>query len=118
MRSRCALLSVKWNSDDSATNNQCSAMLIRSEKVYNLVCFCLFVKQRLGPGRDKDIPGHRSSGKIRVASRRCTAAPVSPYGGEKKYGLPLFTFFRPPCPAFSFADVDTYGLVMCIIANN
>ena len=43
-----ALLSVKWNSDDSATSFQCSAKLIRSAKVYNCVCFaCL----RLSPGR-------------------------------------------------------------------
>ena len=29
----CALLSVKWNSDDSATSFQCSAKLIRSAKL-------------------------------------------------------------------------------------
>ena len=43
------------------------------------VCF----KLRLSPGRvhrawDKDISGYRSSGKIRVASRRCTTVPVMP----------------------------------------
>ena len=36
--------------------------------------------------------------------------PVAPPGGEKKYKLPLFTLFRPLCPAFSFADVDTYAI--------
>ena len=46
MRSRCALLSVKWNSDDSATNFQCSAMLT----VVKLCVFCLFVNLRLSPG--------------------------------------------------------------------
>ena len=28
-----------------------------------------------------------------------------------KYYLPLFTLFRPLCPAFSFADVD---IIMCL----
>ena len=28
----------------------------------------------------------------------------------EKYQLPLFTLFRLLCPAFSFADVDTYGI--------
>ena len=44
--------------------------------------FSLFVKLRLGPGRVragiKYIPGYRSLGKIRVASRRCIAVPVAP----------------------------------------
>ena len=35
----CAPLSVKWNSDDSATSFQCSAKLIRSAKLLNFVCF-------------------------------------------------------------------------------
>ena len=77
-------------------------------KIVKLCVFCLFVKLRLSPGRGKDIPGNRSPGKIRVASRRCTAVPVAPPGGEENYWLPLFTLFRPLCPAFSFADVDTY----------
>ena len=69
-----ALPSVKWNSDDSAASFQCSAKLIRSPKC---CVFCLFVKLQLSPGHvegpDKDmIPGYRSSGKIRVASRRYT----------------------------------------------
>ena len=78
-------------------------------KIVKLCVFCLFVTLRLSPGqimgRDKDIPGYRSSGKIRVASRRCTSCAP---GGEKNYWLPLFTLFRPLCPAFSFADVDTW----------
>ena len=54
------------------------------------------------------MPGasYRSSGKIRVASRWCTTVPVAPLAAGKKE-LPLF---RPLCPAFSFADVDTYGI--------
>ena len=111
----CALLSVKWNVDDSATSFTCSAKLVRSAKSatyrYNqghwfwncefrnstrspcdramylfVKCcvFCLFVKPRRA--RDKgDIRGYRSSGKIRVASRRCTTVPVVPPGGVKKY---------------------------------
>ena len=74
---------------------------------------CLFeAATQSGPhkGRDKDIPGYRSLGKIRVASRRCTAVPVAPPVGDTKYGLLLFTFFRPLCPAFSFADVNTYDI--------
>ena len=65
----CALLSVKWNSDDSATTFQCSAKLIRSAKLKNGVCFGLFVPRR---ARVKDILGYRSSGKIGVASRPTT----------------------------------------------
>ena len=55
-RSRCALLSVKWNSDESATSFHCSSKLMRS------VC---------------------DTGKIRVASRRCTTVPFAPHGCEK-----------------------------------
>ena len=37
----------------------------------------------------------------------------APPGGEKKkYQLQLFTLFRPLCPAFSFAEVDTYGVAI------
>ena len=54
-------------------------------------------------GRDKDIPGYHSSGKIRVASRRCTAVPVAPLVVKKV----LTTAFY----AFSSADVDTYAEV-------
>ena len=68
MSSRCALLSVKWYSDDSATRFQSSAKLIRSEKIVKFGVFCLFVKLRLSPGRGKVIPGYRISGKIRVGS--------------------------------------------------
>ena len=90
----CALLSVKWNSDDSATSFQCSAKLIRSAKLYNYVCFGLFVPRR---PRVKDIPGYRSSGKIDVDSRRCTRVPVAPPGVGKNtnsrffvHSVPLF----------------------------
>ena len=46
----------------------------------NLFCKMVCVLPVLtysGPrrARDKDIPGYCSSGKIRVASRRCTTAP-------------------------------------------
>ena len=44
---------------------------------------------RVGPGimtaRDNDSPGYRSSGKIRLASRRCTTVPVALGGWCKKY---------------------------------
>ena len=68
------LCPASWNSGDSAASFQCSAKLIRSAKC---CVFCLFVKLQLSPGHvegpDKDmIPGYRSSGKIRLASRRCT----------------------------------------------
>ena len=55
MRSRCALFSVKWNSDDSATSFHCSTKLIRSYicKSVKLCVFCLFVQLRLSPGRVK-----------------------------------------------------------------
>ena len=33
-----------------------------------------------------------------------------------KYKLPLFTLFRSLCPAFAFADVDTYERYTCVIA--
>ena len=78
----CTLLSVKWNSDDSATSFQCLAKLIRCVIFFNFYVFCLFVKLRLSPGRigprDKDIPGYRNSGTIRVASIRCTKVSVAP----------------------------------------
>ena len=51
----CALLSVKLNSNDSATSIQCSTKLIRSAKLSDCVSFaCLFVPRGV---RDKDIPG-------------------------------------------------------------
>ena len=43
---------------------------------------------------------------------RCT--PLRPLAVGKTYKLPLFTLFRPLCPAFSFADVDTYDIVRLI----
>ena len=42
--------------------------------------FGLFVPRR---ARVKDIPGYRRSGKIGVASRRCTTLPVAPLVAEK-----------------------------------
>ena len=76
-----SLFSVEWNSADSATSFQWSAKLIRSAKLYNFVCFAslLSCDLALGPGIIKDIPGYRSSGKIRVDSTNCTP------GGGKKY---------------------------------
>ena len=38
-----------------------------------------------------------------------TTVPVAHPGGEKNTKVPLFTLFRPACPAFSFVDVDTYA---------
>ena len=53
-------------------------------KIVKCCVFCLFVKLRLslGPRRapDKDIRDC-SSGKICVASRRCTIIPIAPPGG-------------------------------------
>ena len=71
----CALLSVKWTSDDLATSFHCSAKIIRSAKLdkFGVGLFCLFAKSWPRSSRDKDrIPGYRCSGTIRVASRRCT----------------------------------------------
>ena len=44
--------------------------------------------------RDKDTPGYRSWGKIRVASRRCTSVPVpvAPPGGEKLLTTAFYAF--------------------------
>ena len=38
----CALFSVKWYSDDSATSFPCSAKLIPSSNLSNIVCFACF----------------------------------------------------------------------------
>ena len=79
-------------------------------KIVKCCVFCLFVKMRLGPGiKISRVVGYRSSGKIHLASRRCTTVPVAPPGGGGKCELQLFTLFRLLCPAFSFADVDTYA---------
>ena len=94
----CALVSVKWNSDDSATIFPCSAKLIRSAKLKKYVCFGLFVPSR---ARVKDIPGYHSSGKIGVASRRCTTVPVAPPGGrEKNTNSRFLRFFARSVPLF------------------
>ena len=104
MRPRCALLSVKWNSDDSATSSQCSAKLIRSAKpttyqghhwFWNWVAIW---------------PCHVSVCKKKIVfclfvccyNTRCA------HWRYEKYWIPHFTLFRPRYPAFSFADVDTY----------
>ena len=51
-------------------------------------------------GRDKDIPGYYCSGKIRVASRRCTAVPVAPPGGDKITDYRFLRFFVSYGPLF------------------
>ena len=51
-------------------------------KSVNKCVFCLRLSQRRV--RDR-IPGYRSSGKIRVASRRCNTVPLAPPSGEKMY---------------------------------
>ena len=96
-------------------------------KMVTFCGFCLFVKLRLSPGRvgtlDKDIPGYRNSVKILVASIRSTKAPVAPpWRWDKNTNSRFSRFFvrsvplfRSLCPAFSFADVDTY--VYIITAN-
>ena len=42
---------------------------------------------------------------------------VAPPSGEKKYQLPLFTLFRPLCPAFLFTDVDTYDMCKTLVST-
>ena len=84
--------------------------LCKNVKIYGVCFACLSIAATLsGPRRaqDKDIPGYRCSGKIRLTSIRCSTVPVAP-PAVKKYKLQLCTLFRPLCPAFSFADVDTY----------
>ena len=99
----CTLLSVKSNSDDSATSFLSWAKLIRSAKLLNCV-FCLFVKLRLSLGRigtrDKDIPDCRNSGKIHVPSRRWTEAPDAPPWWWKKHNSRFLRFFVRSVPLF------------------
>ena len=82
-------------------------------KVVKLCVFCLFVKLRLSLGRewtrDKDIPDYRNCGKIHVPSRPCTEVPVAPPGGGKNTNS---RFFVHSVPLFSFADVDTYAILL------
>ena len=101
---KCALLSVKWNSDHSATSFQCSTKLIRSAKsaTYRYhkgttsKMWCVFPCR----AQDKDIPGYRSSSKIRVAPRRCTTEPVAPLGGGKNTNSSFLRFFVRSVPLF------------------
>ena len=83
-------------------------------KIVKFCVFCLFVKLRLSPGRvgprDKDIPGYLNSGKIHVASRRCTKVQVVPPWRWKKILTPAFY-------AFSYADVDTYDQISHVLLN-
>ena len=65
MRSRCSLLSVKWNSDDSGTSFQCSAKLIRCAKSCKMLCFSPG-RNGTGSDRDRHIPRYCSSCKMRV----------------------------------------------------
>ena len=73
-----------------------------------VVCFGLFVPRR---ARVKDIPGYRSSGKIGVLCLDDVLQNQLRPWWWKKYELPLFS---PLCPAFLFAEVDTYGNVLNI----
>ena len=58
-------------------------VLGKDNSLCKIVCVlaCLF---RRGRARVKDIPGYRCSGKIGVASRRCTTVSVAPPGGGEK----------------------------------
>ena len=73
-------------------------------KIVKLCVFCLFVKLRLSPGRVegpyKDIPGYRSSGKIRVVSRGCTKVPITPPGGGENTNSRFLRFFVRSVPFF------------------
>ena len=65
----CALFSVKWNLDDSATSFPCSAKQIPTSNLENVVCFACLLScdlVRTARARDKDIQGYRSSDKIPV----------------------------------------------------
>ena len=73
-------------------------------KIMKLCVLPVCLLPRLSPGR-VGLGIEDCSGKIRLASRRCTTVLVAPLA-VKKYKLP---FFRPLCPAFSFADVDTHA---------
>ena len=67
-------------------------------------------------GRDKDIPGYRSSGKISVASRRCTAVPVAPPGGElKKTDYRFSRFFVRPIPLFRSLMLTPMSLIVIFL---
>ena len=58
---------------------------------------CVLPATQSGPhqGSDKYISGYHSSGKIRVASRRCTAVSVAPPGGETSTDSRFFVLSVP-----------------------
>ena len=63
--------------------------------------------------KKRRIPGYRSSGKIHVSHLSIgEVLSCAPWRWENIL-TPTFTLFRPLCPAFSFADVDTYGEGLC-----
>ena len=63
-------------------------------RIVKCCVFCMFVKLQLSPWRvglrDKDIPGYRNSGKILVASRRCTSC--APWRREKILTPAFYSF--------------------------
>ena len=73
-------------------------------KIVKFCVFRLFVQLRLNPGRigprDKDIPGYRNSGKIRVPSKQCIKVPVVPPGGGKNTNSRFLRFFVRSVPRF------------------
>ena len=86
-------------------------------KIVKCCVFCLFVKLRLSPGREapgvtnlvyressleKDIPGYRSSGKIRVASLRCTTVPFAPPGVGENTKSRFLRYFVRSVPVFRY----------------
>ena len=72
-----------------------------------VLCRCDLSGQRRA--RDNDIPGYRSSDKIRLPSRRCTIVPVAPIGGVKSTNSRFLRFFVRSVTVFLFAGVDTYA---------
>ena len=61
--------------------------------------------------RDNDITGYRSSGKIRLASRRCTTVPIAPLGGVKSTNSCFLRFFVRSVPLFkASAHLEIYPL--------
>ena len=97
----CSASSGNQTTRQPASSAQQSKFALQNCKIWCLVA------------RDKDIPGYRSSGKIHVASLRCTTVPVATPGGGKDTNSSFLCFFI-RSPAFSFADVDTYDMYVCL----
>ena len=77
----CSASSGNQTTQQPASSAQQSKFALQNCKIW-----CLLA-------RDKDIPGYRSSGKIHVASLRCTTVPVAPPGGGKYTNSCFLRFF-------------------------